>query len=314
MRIGIDKGHTVQGGGCHGACGMVKESVVNRLVGDIVIHQLKSLGHEVIDCSCDYANDPNPQLVAIANKANASSLDIFLSLHLNAGGGIGAEIYTTSGSGASTKAKNLINTYCAETGFRNRGYKTANFYVLRNTKAPAMLLEMAFVDTQQDADIINNIGYARIASAIVKGLTGQVASSSKPEQAKPSTPSNTSNDIVEITTGVLNVRSGPGTGYNVVQTVKRGEVFTIVEKSGDWGKLKSGAGWINLNFTKSQFNSYLVKVTASKLNVRKGPSTEYNVSETVSKGDIFTIVEENGKWGKLKSGAGWVHLDYIQRI
>ena len=309
MRIGIDKGHTVQGGGCHGACGIVKESVVNRLVGDIVIHQLKSLGHEVIDCSCDYANDPNSQLVAIANKANASSLDIFLSLHLNAGGGIGAEIFTTSGSGATSKAKNLINVYCDETGFRNRGYKTDNFYVLRNTKAPAMLLEMAFVDSQKDADLINSLGYAKIASAIVKGITGQIVQS-KPPQPKPSVTGN----IVTITADVLNVRTGPGTQYNVSTTVKNEEVFTITETSGEWGKLKSGAGWINMKYTKSNFSPYLVKVTASKLNVRKGPATNTAVTDTVKNGDVFTIVEERGKWGRLKSGAGWVHLDYVRRI
>lgn len=54
---------------------------------------------------------------------------------------------------------------------------------------------------------------------------------------------------VRIETETLNYRSGAGVQYPVKGTVKRGEVYTIVEVSGNWGKLKSGAGWINLNYT-----------------------------------------------------------------
>lgn len=55
---------------------------------------------------------------------------------------------------------------------------------------------------------------------------------------------------VKITASVLNVRAGVGTSYKVTTTVKKDEVYTIVEVSGGWGKLKSGAGWISLAYTK----------------------------------------------------------------
>lgn len=55
---------------------------------------------------------------------------------------------------------------------------------------------------------------------------------------------------VKITANVLNVRSGPGTNYKVVTSIKKNEVYTIVEKKNGWGKLKSGAGWISLKYTK----------------------------------------------------------------
>lgn len=51
---------------------------------------------------------------------------------------------------------------------------------------------------------------------------------------------------VKIICDELNIRTGPGTSYKVVGTVKRGQVFTIIETKGNWGKLKSGAGWISL--------------------------------------------------------------------
>lgn len=55
---------------------------------------------------------------------------------------------------------------------------------------------------------------------------------------------------VKITANVLNVRSGPGINYKVVTSIKKNEVYTIVEKKNGWGKLKSGAGWISLKYTK----------------------------------------------------------------
>lgn len=55
---------------------------------------------------------------------------------------------------------------------------------------------------------------------------------------------------VKITASVLNVRAGAGTSYKVTTTVKKDEVYTIVAVSGGWGKLKSGAGWISLAYTK----------------------------------------------------------------
>lgn len=58
---------------------------------------------------------------------------------------------------------------------------------------------------------------------------------------------------------------------------------------------------------------FIVQITASSLNVRKGPGTSYAVAQTVSKGQSFTIVQQQGGWGKLKSGAGWISLKYTAR-
>ena len=55
---------------------------------------------------------------------------------------------------------------------------------------------------------------------------------------------------VKITADALNVRSGAGTSYKIVTVVKKGEVYTIVDEKNGFGKLKSGAGWISLKYTK----------------------------------------------------------------
>ena len=60
--------------------------------------------------------------------------------------------------------------------------------------------------------------------------------------------------LVKITTKTLNVRAGAGTKYKVTCTVKKDEVFTIVEEKMNgntkWLKLKSGSGWISANYAK----------------------------------------------------------------
>lgn len=65
--------------------------------------------------------------------------------------------------------------------------------------------------------------------------------------------------------------------------------------------------------------SYRVRVSIKKLNIRKGPGTNYEKTGKFTGIGVFTIVEESSgegaeKWGKLRSGAGWISLDYTERI
>ena len=60
--------------------------------------------------------------------------------------------------------------------------------------------------------------------------------------------------------------------------------------------------------------SYLVVIDATVLNVRSGPSTKYPIQTRVHEGEVYTIVDEEDGWGKLKSGAGWIYLDYTSKL
>lgn len=73
------------------------------------------------------------------------------------------------------------------------------------------------------------------------------------------------------------------------------------------------------NISASEFAPYLVKVTASLLNIRKGPGTNYEKTGCITDKGTYTIVgEQTGtgakKWGRLKSGAGWIALDYTKKV
>lgn len=64
---------------------------------------------------------------------------------------------------------------------------------------------------------------------------------------------------------------------------------------------------------------YLVKINTEVLRYRKGPGTNYPVTGQVRKGEIYTITEEShgigaSKWGRLKSGVGWIALDYCVKV
>ena len=120
----------------------------------------------------------------------------------------------------------------------------------------------------------------------------------------------------------FNYYEKPDSNSKVNGTSGKG-IFTIVELFGDWGKLKSGVGWVKLSASEIEENDeysvpFLVKVEISALNIRKGPGTNYEVSSITGKG-VFTIVEvqkgpgSNNGWGKLKSGAGWISLDYVTK-
>lgn len=64
-----------------------------------------------------------------------------------------------------------------------------------------------------------------------------------------STPKTDASYKVKITADVLNVRNGAGTNYKVVTTVKKNQVYTIIEEKNGWGLLKSKVGWISLKYT-----------------------------------------------------------------
>ena len=65
--------------------------------------------------------------------------------------------------------------------------------------------------------------------------------------------------------------------------------------------------------------NYRVRVTIKNLNIRKGPGTNYDKTGKYTGIGVFTIVAESEgegatKWGKLKSNAGWISLDFAKRI
>lgn len=226
-----------------GASGYFSEVEEDRKVKDLVITKLRQLGHTVYDCTDDAGTSQNQNLANIVAKCNAHKVDIDLSIHFNASGGAGygVEAYTYDNLGSAYKTATALVNAISELGFRNRGAKVnKDYYVVRKTVAPAILLECCFCDNAQDAAKYNA---ESMANAIVKGLTGSSAPS-------VSAPTAAGSFLVRVK-GDLNIRTGAGVAHNVVGCITDKGTYTIVETAkapdgGTWGRLKSGAGWINI--------------------------------------------------------------------
>ena len=170
------------------------------------------------------------------------------------------------------------------------------------------------------ATVLNAIKNGQCSANLSSGTT-TISSSDSPGES-PSLPE--SNFTVKVICNELNIRKEASFTSQVVGTVKKGDVYTIVEVSNGLGRLKSGAGWISMGTdyvekvtttSSSSSSGYQVKiVNCSVLNVRSGAGTSYPVVTTVKANEVYTIVDESNGFGKLKSGAGWISLSYTKKI
>ena len=136
--IGINAGHT-KGGAGYGAVGIIKESEHTRKVKVSLERYLKAAGIRVKDCTVDYAASQNAYLSKVVVMANGQDLEWFISIHFNAGGGRGVEVYTYQGRQYQDAVEICENI--AALGFVNRGVKAGSgLYVIRKTKAKSMLI------------------------------------------------------------------------------------------------------------------------------------------------------------------------------
>lgn len=171
---------------------------------------------------------------------------------MNILGGTGTEVYWhTKGTAEDKKLANIVAPKLAsKTGLRNRGVKQAQFAVL-GCKATAILCEGGFMDTASDYKvIISDKGQQAYADAVVEALVEYLGLTKKSQSSSSSSTTNSSSSngsfLVKIICDSLNIRKEANFNSAVVGTVKKGEVYTIVETSNGLGKLKSGAGWISM--------------------------------------------------------------------
>lgn len=216
MRFNVHAGHNPAGKVASGAVGLINESTENRRVKEEVISQLRELGHTVYDCTCNNGTGQTDVLQKIVAQCNDHDVDLDVSIHFNSGAGdqtgddktTGVEAYVYS---ASSTAKAYAEKVCQTVsglGFRNRGVKySTSLYVLKHTKAPAVLVECCFVDDKDDVELYD---YQKMATAIVYGITGQSVQESQetaPADPGEETPVGDPKELYRVQVGAYSVKA-----------------------------------------------------------------------------------------------------------
>ena len=247
-KVYIAPGH---GGADPGAIGNgFKEKDLTLSIGKYCAEYLKAQG---VTVKMSRTKDIDPGLNNRCIEANNWGADLVCEIHINAGGGDGAEVYYSIVGGKSKVMAENILEEIKKIGQNSRGIKTKKneqgkdfLGIIRMTKAPAVLVECAFIDNKKDIAIIDTKAERqKMGEAIAKGILKTLGKKETKKEEKKE-----GEFKVKVTDAALNVRSGPGTNHTIKTVIRDKGIYTITEKSGSWGKLKSGAGWISLNYCR----------------------------------------------------------------
>lgn len=172
--ICIDAGH---GGRDPGACaGGVQEK-------DITLTMAKLIGAGLHDCKVIYtrSGDTGPELAKRTSMANEQKADLLISVHCNAATNADAQgcetwIYTNP-SGASAMAAQSVHARMAQASvMKDRGIKRGNLHMVRESKMPAILVELGFITNAVDRAKLTDAAWQRnIADAIANGIKAVVS-------------------------------------------------------------------------------------------------------------------------------------------
>lgn len=277
LKIAIDAGHGLKTAGkrCMKALdpNETREWVMNSRIAEKLEDLLKDYECEVLRTD-DKTGKTDPALSTRCKKANDFKADVFISIHHDAGlngkkGGGTTVFYYSSKAERKAQAQAFYNSVIAKTklaGNRSSKVQKKAFAVLKGTDAPAFLIENGFMDSPSDVPIILSDAHAdKTAAGLLDFLIDEFKLKKKAAATKPAATKETTAKketasaaftpyLAKITASVLNVRAGAGLTYKVNTTVRKNEVYTIVDAKNGWGKLKSGAGWISLNYTKKLRN------------------------------------------------------------
>lgn len=172
-KVFLEVGH---GGTDPGAvAGGLKEKDLTLSIAKAAQDELERHG---VDVKLSRKKDENDRIEEAIKECNAYNPDAAAGIHINAGKGDGAEVYySVTGGKGKTMAKNIIGEI-TKLGQNSRGIKTKKNYsgkdyyaFIRQTKAPAVIVECAFIDTKKDIKIIDTAAEQKaMGVAIAKGI------------------------------------------------------------------------------------------------------------------------------------------------
>ena len=257
-KVYVGVGH---GGADSGAAGYLVEKDINLKMATACKNYLEKRGVEVLMAR---TADITISLTESIAKCNAYKPDLALECHNNAGNGDGFEVYHSLNGGTGKILAQNIENEVIKIGQNSRGLKTRkgstgkDYYgFIRLTVCPAVICEGVFVDNSTDYKMADTDGKCKaFGEAYARGVLKTLGIEDKVVNSNTGKEETVSDKgyLVKVTTDVLNIRGGAGTNYDVVGNISDRGVYTIMETKTatgyTWGRLKSGAGWIALEYTK----------------------------------------------------------------
>lgn len=285
----------------------------------------KYQGVEVKTTRNSVSDDPSLS----ARGKMAAGFDLFLSLHSNAIGisgsssTRGAEIYDSVIRGNRALAQKLVNASADMMNTPNRGVKTrrglsGDYYgVMRNAiKAgckSAMLIENGFHTNAMDAAWLSKDSNLRkLAKSFAQEIASHYDLFIEPEE--PAISAGQYYTIVNGDTfwGIAGKVYGDNMRYKELMALNP-SVNPDNLRVGERIRISEGTSPVPPTPSSGSV-PYMVKVTASALNIRAGAGTNYKITGVIRDKGSYTIVGKQGNWGKLKSGIGWIYLAYTEKI
>jgi len=144
-----------------------KESIETKEISDLVSNKLKFNGIETMVYQ-------DGDLWDVTNKSNSWKSDYFVSIHCNSFSvdSHGVETFSLVSTGkGKVLAKSIHKELVPATGLFDRGLKTANYHVLRETDCPAILTEIGFISNPNEEALMKDFTWDnKVSSAIAKGI------------------------------------------------------------------------------------------------------------------------------------------------
>lgn len=234
MKFYIDAGH---GGNDVGAVGVggVHEADINLAVAKHLQVELERNGHAVKMCR---TTDIQRSLAERTEEANKWGADYFISIHANwaedaTANGTETFCYKFGGNGEKMAVK-VQKHLLSALSTKDRGIKEANFYVLRKSTMPAILIELGFISNKSDCGKLTNSNYQKnCAIAICKGICEYFGKTYKGESAvtNDNTPNAWAKDAVKwaVDNGIL--KGDENGNYKLHDTCTREDVLVFLHRA-----------------------------------------------------------------------------------
>lgn len=325
----LDAGHATVTSGkqtMNGSRGVVKEWTMNSNVCNKIANILKDYDVTIYRTD-DTSGKTDVSLSERVKRCNKYKPDLFVSIHHNAGGGTGIEVYWhTYGTAEDKKVAGIVAPKLAsKTGMRNRGVKQAQFAVL-GCNATAILVEGGFMDTKADYEIItSDKGQQQYAEAVAEGII-EYLGLKKVVTSQPSQPSISTSikvgDKVKVKAQATHYAPTDGSAQGkAIPSWVNGSTYTVTKVNGNKILLSDIVSWVwdfDLEPVSSApaDTSFKVQIICNALTIRQSDSFGSKAVGTVYKNEVYTITQTSNGLGKLKSGAGWISMGsaYVRKV